>query len=274
MLFIYFSIFNTIIQQKSVIFMKNNFKKIFFTSFGLTIKELKKSFILTYITKLIFYGIVILFATILLKQYQNISTESNANVFFINTILFITILSLVLFYVLNRLRKLTYLEVLRKTMHKKTPEELEKINYYLDNHFSKQTFRKIFNFIILEIFLILLIIMFYGIYLLIPYISLKIIYSILLLLIAPILMELFFGSFYLRGLKETILNIKNIFSYESYLLALFFSISTIGIVILLISISNSITLDTILGLILSFVTTFNLYFLFYISSFTFLEKKI
>lgn len=258
--------------------MLQNTKKIF-ASIGFALNEIKKSFLLSTIYFIVTAGITYLFFLILFGIYNNISNNYSAVIFCFMCVLFVFILSIILFTILNKIKRICLIRVINYEIKSKEKDLLQFIDSFLDSEAKmkgKDLIKNYFRFIFALVVISLLAYFIFGLWNIITTIWIKVIVFVILgLLFMPLTIFITRYSFYVKSLNELVLSYR-IFA-NNYLSVLFITIISFIPIILIgllyLFLHQYVALQYILMLLLIASVTIAVYLHFFVISFIFLEKK-
>jgi len=252
-------------------------KKILLQSIGFTIKELKKTFLISNIFFLILFGISYLFFLISFGLYFIIKTNQNAILFVFMNSFFVLIIFFILYFILNKIKKVCLLKVMNAELNSKDILFMKFIDSLLDKEYksSKGMLKKTIRFLLVICFVILIFFFLIGLWLIITNIYLKLFcFALISLTIICYLFFLTRWSFFTDNSKELIISYK-LFAkrYSIILSTLIISILPIAILITIFMLIPSFAAKYYLFvLLLSFSINLMFYYNFFVYSFIFLEE--
>lgn len=259
---------------------EKNEKNIFFTSLGYTLNEFKKSFLLTFIYSIFFFGLVYVFYIASYIFYLVADTSTKANIWFITTIIFSILTVFFLFVFLSRVKKISLLKIISTiTNNNKLESELNNINKLLDSEFTKtkkEGFRRFFFFFIAILIEIVIAFGILGIYFVATTLFWQIIlFAVLFFTLFPFCIFFLFWSLFCKE-SSNIVESLSLF-LQNYKLVIGIFIFNV-IFILLVTLINYILplFDAkiyLLGLISVFLFTLLCYFNFFCFSQLFLKEQ-
>jgi len=255
-----------------------NSKKIFCDGLGLTINEIKKSYLLSVVFMLILFGLCYFCFIISYGFYFQINSSKEAIIWSLVNLIFLLFLLMISFTILNKIKKLCLLKVINKELKNKNKAFLLFIDSFLDKEFkltTKEKTKLVVRFLLAFLFCALLVFFLIGILEMISNIYLKSVIGIILFfLFGGFLFFSFLWSFFSKNLTELVFSYKIFTKHFGLIIStLIISLILLFVVFLIFYLIPDFYLKYILfSVLFAFVFIWVVYFCFFIISQLFLEQ--